>query len=63
MINKKLFELLKLVGGVNYNSWRIVHLIVDCIKENESVFVKKDFPDSYPLDLSKINTSAIMKLS
>lgn len=63
MTNKKLFELLKLVGGVNYNSWRIVNPLVDCIKEDESVVsekewrnYKKDFPDSYPLNLSEINT-------
>jgi hypothetical protein len=63
MINKKLFELLKLVGGVNYNSWRIVNQIVDCIKEDKSIVVKKEWANykkdsrnSYPLDLSKIET-------
>lgn len=63
MTNKKLFELLKLVGGVNYSYWRMVNALVDCIKEDESVVVekewknfKKDFPDTYKLDLSKLNT-------
>jgi hypothetical protein len=64
MTNKKLFELLKLVDGVNYNSWRIVNPLVDCIKEDESVVIKKEWhdsfkknnPDWYPLDLSKIGT-------
>ena len=63
MTNKKLFELLKLVGGVNCGYWSMVNPLVDFIKEDGSIVVekewnnyKKDFPDTYPLDLSKIDT-------
>lgn len=63
MTNKKLFELLKLVDGVDFSYWSMVNHLVDCINENKSIVIekewknyKKDFPDSCPLDLSKIST-------
>lgn len=64
MTNEKLFELLKLVGGVNYNHCRGVRPLVDLIKEDKSIVIKKEWhdsfkkdnPDYYPLDLSKIET-------
>jgi len=64
MTNKKLFELLKLVGGVNCGYWRGVNPLVELIKEDESIVVKKEWhdsfkkdnPDYYPLNLSKIET-------
>lgn len=63
--NKKLLEILTLVGRVNSGRWETVREIVKCIQENPSIeFVKKEWADKfkrenpqyYPLDLSKIST-------
>lgn len=37
MTNKKLFELLKLVGEINCDYWRAVHPLVEAIKEGQRI--------------------------
>lgn len=62
MTNKKLFEILDLVKGVNSNSWHDVRKIVNLMpsikiknKQWHEKF-KRENPDLYPLDLTKIET-------
>jgi hypothetical protein len=62
MKNKKLFEILTLVGSVKSSSWNDVMSIVELMPSitveekrwNEKY--KRDNPDWYPLDLFKIET-------
>ncbi len=63
MKTEKLFELLTLVGGITSRKWDTVLQLIELIQQG-SVTIKegnwrnwkKQFPDLYSLDLSKIDT-------
>lgn len=64
MDKKKLFELLTLVGGVKVSRWDMVTKIVDAMNNGLADATEKEwkddfkskFPDSYQLDLRKLDT-------
>ena len=63
MTTEKLFKILTLVNGVRSSRWETVMSIHDCIHRGDAIVkekkwgnFKKDFLDSYPLDLSKLDT-------